>query len=67
MSGERSVELLTVDEAGRRLAVSRSTVYRLVAAGDLVRVTVGERSARITRASVDRLVARLTHAAEALA
>lgn len=38
-----AVELVTVDEAGRALGVSRSTVWRLIQRGDLPSVRRGGR------------------------
>ena len=38
-----SVELITVEEAGRTLGVSRSTVWRLIQRGDLPSVRRGGR------------------------
>jgi excisionase family DNA binding protein len=45
--------LLTVKEAGRILAVSRSTAYELIAAGQLETVHIG----RSVRIPVDAIVA----------
>jgi excisionase family DNA binding protein len=50
--------LLTVVEAGRLLGVGRTTVYDLIARGELCVVHIG-RAARVTVASVDSFVARL--------
>jgi excisionase family DNA binding protein len=38
-----SAEMLSVDEAGRQLGVSRSTVLRLIKRGDLPSITRGGR------------------------
>jgi len=38
-----AVEMVTVDEAGRALGVSRSTVWRLIQRGDLASVRRGGR------------------------
>ncbi|ETA03993.1 transcriptional regulator [Frankia sp. CcI156] len=50
--------LLTPAEAAEILAVGRSTVYELLAAGDLESVRIG-RSRRIPRAALDAFVRRL--------
>lgn len=50
--------LLTVPDAGRALAVGRSTVYELIAAGDLETVHIG-RACRVTVESLEDYVARL--------
>lgn len=51
--------LLRIDEAGRELRVSRATVYRLIAAGELTPIHVGRnRSARIERADLAAYIAR---------
>ncbi len=50
--------LLTIPEAADRLGVGRSTVYRLVEAGELEVVHVG-RSVRVPPAAIDELVDRL--------
>ncbi|WP_018639793.1 helix-turn-helix domain-containing protein [Parafrankia elaeagni] len=50
--------LVTPTEAAEILAVSRSTVYELLAAGALESVRIG-RSRRIPRAALDAYVARL--------
>lgn len=48
---------LTIDEAGRRLGVSPSTVRRLLERGELARVTLG-RAVRVLARSVDELAER---------
>ena len=45
-------EMLTVEDAGRRLGVSRSTVWRLIQRGDLTSIRQGGR--RFVRASAIR-------------
>lgn len=56
---ESNTALLRIAEAGRELRVSRATVYRLIAAGDLTPVHVGRnRSARIERADLAAYIAR---------
>lgn len=51
--------LLTTDQAAKVLAVSESTVRRLIDAGQLDAVTVGERSRRIRRSDLETYVAHL--------
>jgi excisionase family DNA binding protein len=55
-NGEPPVAI-TGEEAARRLSVSRSTIRRLLARGELTRVRLG-RSVRILAASVEALAAR---------
>lgn len=50
--------LLTVPDAGRALAVGRSTVYELIAAGELETVHIG-RACRVTVESIESYVERL--------
>lgn len=50
--------LLTPAEAAEILAVGRSTVYELIATGDLESVRIG-RSRRVPRAALDAFVRRL--------
>jgi excisionase family DNA binding protein len=50
--------LVTVEEAGRRLGISRSAAYLLIGAGTLTSVKLG-RSRRVPAAAVDALVASL--------
>ena len=58
-----------IPEAAARLGVSRATVYRLIASGELETVTVktprttGAGMARIPSGSVDAYIARMTKAA----
>ena len=47
-------ELLTIQEAAEILRVARSTVYALIAAGELPRVKI-RRSVRIRREDVERI------------
>ncbi len=56
---ESGPALLTFNEAGKHLGVSLSQVQRLVRAGDLPAVTVGERSRRIRRADLITYLANL--------
>ena len=48
--------LLTVEQAARMLAISRSAVYRLTWSGELTPVHIG-RSVRFTVAELDRFTA----------
>ena len=48
--------LLTVDEAAEALAVSRSTIYRLLKSGDLVATRIGT-AVRIPEQALRRFVA----------
>lgn len=51
--------LLRIAEAGHELRVSRATIYRLIAAGELAPVYVGaNRSARIERSEIERYIER---------
>lgn len=50
--------LLTVAEAGQRLSLGRTTVYGLVASGELRAVHVG-RSVRIPLAEIEAFASRL--------
>jgi excisionase family DNA binding protein len=52
-----SNELLSYDATQRRLGISRSTLYRLIADGELDRIRIRS-SGRITLKSVDRYVDR---------
>lgn len=54
--------LLSQADTARLLAVERTTIYRLLRAGELTKVKVGRR-ALVTRASVDEFVARQIDAA----
>ena len=50
--------LFTVGEAAKRLAVSRSTLYQLLASKQLTSVHIGA-AARITEAELERFIAKL--------
>ncbi|MEV0066646.1 excisionase family DNA-binding protein [Amycolatopsis sp. NPDC050768] len=50
--------LLTVEEAGNRLAISRTVIYELLRSGQLESVTIG-RNRRVPAAAVNNFVARL--------
>lgn len=51
--------LLKPAEAGAELRVSRATIYRLIASGDLAAVHVGmRRSTRIERTALNDYIAR---------
>lgn len=56
-------QLMTVEEFGRRLGVSRATAYRIVGSGQVDRTPVGPGRApmtRISEAAYDRFVAART-------
>lgn len=59
----RTPLLLTVDEVGNTLALSRATVYRLIEAGELVPIHVGPRSPRFRPEDVEAFVERKREAA----
>lgn len=48
--------LLSIPQVARRLFVARSTVYGLIATGDLQAVRIG-RARRVPQSSVDRFIA----------
>lgn len=54
---EKAPLLYRISRAMQELAVSRTTIYRMVARGELELVRLGARSSRITSASVARLIA----------
>ncbi len=54
--------LLTVDEAAKALALSRSTIYRLLKSGDLVATRIGI-AVRIPESSLRRFVDTRTRVA----
>ena len=56
---DQDVRLLTIDEAGDRLSLSRPSVYRLMENGELPFVRIG-RSRRIALSAVAALVTRNT-------
>jgi excisionase family DNA binding protein len=56
---QRVPELLTIDEAAESLRVTRRTIERLIARGELERVNVA-RTVRITRSSLDAYIAEHT-------
>lgn len=53
--------LLTIEEAADFLNVSRDTIRRLVAKGELAHVRVHVRRLRIARAELDAYITRNTH------
>lgn len=59
--------LLTVDEAAARLRVSRSRIFTYLREGRLKGVSLGYRSRRVLRSSVDAFIARLVQADESAA
>ena len=56
-----SVLLLTVDEAGRRLSLGRTSVYALIRTGELPSVSVG-RNRRIPATSLETFVSSISAA-----
>lgn len=54
---EQPVRCLTVDQVAEVLAVSSSTVYRLVREGHLPSIRVGKAGRRITSAQLDQFIA----------
>jgi excisionase family DNA binding protein len=53
----QDVVLLTIPAAMHRLSISRSSLYELMALGEIVSIKVG-RSRRVPRESIDAFVAR---------
>ncbi|MEN2742500.1 helix-turn-helix domain-containing protein [Microbacterium sp. X-17] len=49
--------LISQDEAAHRLGVSRTTIWRLIAAGDLQPVRIGSRTL-VSNLSIDEYIAR---------
>lgn len=56
---DEQVQLLTIDQAAARLAMSRPSVYRMMDSGQLAFVKLG-RSRRVTLAAVAALVEQST-------
>lgn len=54
------LQLLTLEEAAKLLAVSRSTVYQLMGGGQLPSIKVG-RARRVRRAALQELIDQSTH------
>lgn len=50
--------LLRIPEAAEVLGISRSTMYKLIAAGDVPTVRIGERAVRVSRAALEAFVDR---------
>lgn len=48
--------VFTVDEAARRLKISRSTLFGLINKGDVRSVRLGPRGVRIPAAEIERLI-----------
>jgi len=57
-----SAEVLTIPQVAERLKVSRNTVYRLIAAGELPAVTVSSLQ-RVSEADLQAYVERNTRTA----
>lgn len=51
--------LYTAEEAGHVLSLSRASVFKLIASGDLESVKIG-RSRRVTRSGLERFVEHLS-------
>lgn len=51
-------ELITLKEAARRLAICRTTVYRLAWSGKLRLYRIGTRSTRVRLADIETLLAQ---------
>lgn len=49
-------KLFTITEAQEQLKLSRSTIARLLASGDLRSIKIGERSRRITEDEFERFI-----------
>jgi len=56
---QRDVELLKIEEAARRLSMSRASVYKLMDQGELAYVKLG-RASRIAPESIQALIAKNT-------
>lgn len=56
-SNDSSSRLLSVDDTGLRLGVSRRTVWKWIRAGRLPVVRFGERTVRIREADLGRFIA----------
>ena len=54
--GDSECEIWTIEQAGRRLGISRGTAYALAKKGDLPTVRLGRRLL-VPRAALDRLLA----------
>lgn len=48
----------TIERVCEHLSISRSTVYRMIACGDLERIRVGKRGSRITATSVFKFLSK---------
>ena len=59
--GVRGVNLITIQSAAERLAISERQVYRLIADGRLAVVNLGARCYRIRPEDLDRMVRTSTH------
>lgn len=55
--------LLRVEEAGKRLGIARTSMFRLIATGEITSVQVG-RLRRVPVACLEEYVERLKHQAE---
>jgi excisionase family DNA binding protein len=55
MSQPKHTQLITVEEAARRLAVSIATIRKMLTRGQLPKVKVTKRAVRIPEAAVERV------------
>ena len=56
--GDASGKLLTFPEAGRRLGLSRATIWRMVGRGEFSVVKIGKGWGRIPESELDRVMGR---------
>lgn len=62
-TGDPTLVALTVEEAARRLSIGRTTMYALVASGDIPSVTIG-RLRRIPAEALNEYVSACLRAAD---
>lgn len=62
MTTENDDLVLTVEEAARRIKVSRSTTYRLIAAGEIPSIQVGTQRRVSSAALAEWLVQKVNQA-----
>lgn len=51
--------LYKVPEVAERLGLGRTTVYRLIASGEIESIVIGERARRIPASAVDQYIERV--------
>ena len=56
MAADTESLVVTYDEACQLMSISRATLQRMLARGDLQRVVIGQNCSRIRRADIMRLV-----------